>query len=939
MKNFRKISLFLFVVLAANLFAQQPQLQPLPMDPKVRYGKLDNGLTYYIRHNEEPKQRAEFHIAQNVGAILEEDNQNGLAHFLEHMAFNGTKNFPGKGIINYFEKNGIKFGYDINAYTSLDQTVYRLSNIPTTRQQLLDSALLVLHDWSNFISLEPTEIDSERGVIREEWRTGNNARRRMWKEANAKKYPGSQYAKRDIIGDTAVINNFSHQALRDYYKKWYKPDQQAIVIVGDIDVDKTEAKIKEMFSDIPRSQFYGIRPIHSADDNKEPIVAIVTDGEATQTQMSMEFKREQLPKEVRLSMAGYATGIVNNIINAVMAERFEEISMQADAPFAAAYAYDGSMLKAKDAFNLIVLPKQGKEIEGLNALMLEAEKVKRFGFTNAEVERAKTNILKNFEKSYNERENQNSQNLAEEYIRNYLDDETIPGIESEYQMVQMFLPQIPTEAINQTVKSYISDENLIISVSAPEKAEVKVPTQAQILTALADVKKAELTAKAEETTNKQLMDKTPIAGKVKKITKNAALETTEMLLSNGIKLVFKPTTFKKDEISMSAFSEGGMSKIKNVADLPSAMLATGVVQANGIGNYNATELGKVLTGKIASVSPYISTYEEGMSGSSSIKDFETLLQLTYLYFTQTRKDDNSFTALMNMYKTSLANAEKNPSKAFTDSIRLTTTNHDPRTILQNIKMVEQVNQDKALEIYKQRFANPADFTFMFVGNIDPNDANTQKLIATYLGGLKAKGKKEKYDIVYREAPKGMVKNYFTQEMKTKKASNRIQYSAEMPYNINTSTILGAIGDILDMRYMESIREKEGGSYGVGVRGSVVNTPKEKAFLFMQFDTDPEKQEKLMGIIHAELQEIIKNGPRSEDLSKVKENLAKQYKQDLEQNDWWMGALKDYYQDKINYRTDYNAAVEALTSESIQKTVKSIVDQGNVIEVVMKPTAK
>lgn len=936
MKTLKCITFSLLLVLSASLFAQQPQFQPLPLDPKIRYGKLDNGLTYYIRHNEEPKQRAEFHIAQNVGAILENDDQNGLAHFLEHMAFNGTKNFPDKGIINYFEKQGVKFGYDINAYTSLDQTVYRLSNVPTTRQAMLDSALLVLHDWSSFITLKGTEIDSERGVIREEWRTGNNANRRIWKKSNELRYPGSQYAKRDVIGDTAVINNFSHDVLRAYYKKWYRPDQQAIVIVGDVDVDLTEKKIKEMFADIPRKENFGERPIYTIADNKEPVVAIVTDPEAQQTQIRIDYKKDILPSEVKLSMPGYAFSTINNLISMVMNERFEEISLQADAPFVGAYSYYGDIVKSKDAFINIIIPKEGKELEGYKALVLEMEKLKRFGFTNAEVDRAKTNLLKNLEKSYNERDNQNSQDLAEEYIRNYLDSEPVPGIEAEYELVKMILPQITTDAINQTVKSYVVDDNVIITVSAPEKAEVKVPTKEQLLGVLADVEKAELTAKAEEEASRPLIDKTPKAGKVKKITQNTAVETTEMTLSNGIKLVFKPTTFKKDEVSLRAFSEGGLSKIHNVADLPSASFATNIIAANGIGNFNAVDLGKALTGKIASVNPYISQYSEGMNGTSSVKDLETMLQLVYLYFTQPRKDDNSYGALVNMYRNSLANAEKNPNKAFGDSIRMTTTGHDPRVILQNLQMIDKLDQDKAIEIYKQRFANPADFTFVFVGNIDPNNKETQKLLATYLGGLKTTKAKETYDKVYKTTPKGEVKNYFNREMQTKKASNRIYYTADMPFNINTSTTVSAIADILDIRYLESIREKEGGSYGVGVYGTVNNVPKDEALLLMHFDTDPDKQAKLIGIIYKEINDIVNDGPLAEDLQKVKENLMKQYTQDLEQNSWWADALKSYYEDGINSYRDYKSAVNALSPELIQKTLKSIVDQKNVIEVVMKP---
>ena len=392
--NLLRFCSFYFVVLMAiNLSAQD--LQPLPIDQKVRYGKLDNGLTYYIRANQLPKQRAEFFIAQNVGAILENDNQNGLAHFLEHMAFNGTKNYPGKGIINYFEKIGVKFGANINAYTSLDETVYNLSDVPTTRDGIIDSALLVLHDWSGFITLDGSEINAERGVIREEWRTGAGADRRMRKESNKQKYPGSQYAKRDVIGDTAIINNFAHQTIRDYYKKWYRPDLQAIFIVGDVDVDKVEAKIKVLFADIPKKSNAAERPVYPILDNEQPVLSIVKDPEARMTRIELVYKHEKLPKEVKLSINGYISETVNSLIAAMIGNRFEEITQQADAPFVAAYAYSGELVKSKDAFQMLAIPKEGQELTGLNALLLEAEKIKRFGFTNSELERAKTDMLKN----------------------------------------------------------------------------------------------------------------------------------------------------------------------------------------------------------------------------------------------------------------------------------------------------------------------------------------------------------------------------------------------------------------------------------------------------------------------------------------------------------------------------------------------------------------
>jgi len=929
-------SLILSLLLAFTVSLSAQQAPPVPIDPKIRYGKLDNGLTYYIRNNNLPKDRAEFFIAQNVGAILENDNQNGLAHFLEHMCFNGTKNYPDKGIINYFEKIGVKFGANINAYTSLDETVYNLSDVPTTRETIIDSALLVLHDWSGFVTLLDKEIDSERGVIREEWRTGAGAERRMWKESNKLKYPESQYAKRDVIGDTAVINNFTYKTLRDYYEKWYRPDQQAILVVGDVDVDKVEAKIKTLFADIPKKINPAERIIYQINDNTEPIIALVKDPEAKMTRIELEYKHDKIPAEVKLSMQGYVIGIVNSLISSMMGNRFEEITQQADAPFVGGYAYYGELVKSKDAFQLLAVPKEGNEMAGLKALLLEGEKIKRFGFTNSELERAKTDLLKGIEKAYNERNNQKNNDLTSEYVRHFLDNEVIPGIEWEYQTLQMILPKMNADMVNQVAKSYVTDNNLIVSFMSPDKASVIIPSKPEILAAIADAKKAELTAKAEENMNRTLINKAPKAGKVKKTSKNEVFGTTEWTLSNGVKVIIKPTTFKKDEIMLSAYSQGGSSMIKDIADLPSATLATSIVDNNGLGEYSQIELGKVLTGKIANVSPIIGTYEEGFDGSSSVSDFETMLQLVYLNFTAPRKDDNSYKALLNMYRASLANSASDPRKAFSDTVSTMISNKNARTVLMNLQTLDLINQDKALAIFKERFANPADFTFVFTGNIDPADAKTAKAICTYLGGLKSKKIIEKYTDNNVRKPKGEVKNYFTKEMKINKASNLIVYNASLPFNMTNRTVLTAIGSILNIRYLESIREKEGGSYGVGVRGSMNNTPIDEATIMMQFDTDPEKQAKLLGIIHSEVQEIVANGPRVEDLQKVKENMLKKFNEDLAENAWWENAILRYYQDKINLVTDYKKAVEALTPELIQKTLKNITDQNNVLEVVMKP---
>ena len=924
-------------VMVVALHAVAQQLPQLPIDPKVRYGKLDNGLTYYIRANKEPKERAEFFIAQNVGSILENDNQNGLAHFLEHMAFNGTKNYPGKGIINYMEKIGVKFGANINAYTALDETVYNLSDVPTTRDGIIDSALLVLHDWSSFITLDGNEINDERGVIREEWRQGAGAERRMWKESNKLKYPGSQYAKRDVIGDTAIINNFAHQTIRDFYKKWYRPDLQAILIVGDVDVDKVEAKIKSLFTDIQRKPNAGERPVYPIMDNKAPIISVVKDAEARMTYIELEYKHDVLPANLKLSMMGYANLTINSLISTMIGNRFEEITQQADAPFVNGQAQYSDLVKSKDAFQMLAIPKEGKELEGLNAILLEAQKIKRFGFTNSELERAKTDYLKNTEKSYNERDNQKNHSLVREYVRNFLYQEPIPGIEWEYNTLKMILPNLKLEMVNEVAKSYVTDTNLIVSIMAPDKEAVKIPSQAQVLSAIDVAGKADLKPKAEETLNKPLIKQIPKAGKVAKVEVNKGLGTTEWTLSNGVKVVLKPTTFKKDEVLMTAFSNGGLSKVKNITDLPTATMAATIVSNNGLGEYNQIELGKILTGKIASVTPSIEAYDEGFSGNSSVNDFETMLQLIYLNFTAVRKDDNSYNALINNYRAGLANVAKDPRKAFRDSVDLMMSNHHPRTVVINLETLDKLNQDKALAIFKERFAVPANFTFIFTGNIDPANEKVKTAICTYLGGLKsAKGGQIYTDNNIRK-PKGKLSNYFTKEMKVKKASNFILYNASMPYNMTNRVNVTAIGNILSIRYIESIREKEGGSYGVGVRGSMNNTPVDEATLMMQFDCDNLKQDHLISIIYAEINEIIAKGPRADDFQKVKENMLKKYAEDVEQNNWWSSALERYYQDKLNLVADYKAAVETMTPESVKAALKTIVTQGNVLEVVMKPT--
>ncbi len=920
---------------AFSLSAQQ--VEKLPIDEAVRVGQLDNGLTYYIRHNEQPKQRCEFHIAQAVGAVLEEDNQNGLAHFLEHMAFNGTEHFPGKLIIEYFESIGVNFGGNINAYTSIDETVYRLSDVPTIREGIIDSALLVMHDWASAISLLGEEIDNERGVIREEWRTGATAQRRLWKQMQALKYPGTQYGKRDVIGDTAVINNFSYDALRAYYHKWYGPDNQAVIVVGDIDVDQIEAKIKALWADVPARENRGERPLHTVPFNEQPRVCIATDAEAPNTQITISFMHEQLPEQYQQTNVSYVQDVVKNLICTMLNNRLDEFKMDPTSSILYGVSYYDELVKLRDAFELIFVPKDGQETQAVNDMLVQLEKMKRYGFTNSELERAKAEYINRLETAYNGRNTRENISLAREYIRNFEDGEPIPGIEWEYEFTKAVVPMLPLASINQLAQGAFIHEFPTIAIQGPDKEGVNIPSEADVLAMLTNVASMEIAAPKEEVINTKLVKKAPKVGKIKKSSVNTVLGTTEWTLSNGVQVVIKPTKFKDNEIQLLAFSRGGQAYV-NTADLASAEIATALVDYMGLGDFSMNDLQKALTGKTVGLSASIGANTEQLQGACAPKDLETELQLLYLSFTAPRRDEAGYQTLISMLETALKNRDANPKAIFQDSVKMMGANHSERVVIENLDWLGKVNLDAALRVYKARFANPADFTVLLVGDINPEDKATQKLICQWIGGLKTCKAREDYRDLGVRAPLGVQKNYFTREMQIHTASNRIQYTSyDMPYSLANELNMNMIGRILSTRYLESIREREGGSYGVGCYGYASRVPNDRAVLLMQFDTDPEKQEKLMSIIHEEVQTIIENGPLATDLQKEKESMLKDFQEDLEKNDWWIeDGLYNYYNVGQNLVLEYQAAVEAITAETVQETLRQLVSAGNVFEVVMTP---
>jgi len=915
--------------------AQAPQ--PLPVDEQVRFGKLDNGLTYYIRHNAYPEKRADFYIAQKVGSMQEEDNQAGLAHFLEHMAFNGSKNFPGKKtMLHYLETIGVKFGANVNAYTSFDETVYNLNDVPMIREGILDSCLLVLHDWSSFINLKEEQIDEERLVIKEEWRTRSGAQSRIWDKQLPVIFAGSKYADRMPIGKMEVVENFPPQTLRDYYHKWYRPDLQGIVVVGDIDVDKVEAKIKEMFADIAKPVDPAEREYFPVPDNDQPIVSVVTDPEAVMTQVTLYVKHDIIPDEIKMSQAGLLISIIKNLASSMLNDRLKEITQQADAPFSASYAYDGGFFvsKSKDSWTTIALSKEGKIDETLASLVRENLRIKKFGFTESEVERAKANILKQYENMYNNRNKELNRRYVQEYVRSFIDNEGIPGIEYEYNFLKQFSPMINAQAVNGMIQQLLNmDKNLVITVTGPEKDGIKYPTEAELLSVLKTVESEDIKAYVEEVSNEPLITQMPKAGTVTKTETDAKFGTTIWTLSNGIKVVIKKTDFKDDEINMFSTAYGGTSIVAD-ADVHNAEMASMVPHVGGIGNFSATDLKKVLAGKTASVNPNISTWTQGMSGKSSIKDLETMLQLTYLYFTAPRKDEAAYNNIMELIKSQLKNLMSEPSYIFSLNTTKAKYGDNPRMQEMTYEDAEKLNYDRIIEIYKQIYSNPGSFTFSFVGNVD--EATLKPLVEQYLASLPSGNKNVTYGKIDTSIRKGKFDNTFDQEMKTPKTSVFELYSANLKYGLKEKTELNALKQILDIVYVRTVREEAGGTYGVRVSTNMERIPAGQTTLQMTFDTDHERVAKISPIIDREVKKIAESGPDDADFQKVKEYMVKKYQEDVKQNGYWIAVLnnKYFYNEDIN--SDYLSIVNSMTKDDIKAFTKSLISQGNFIEVIMNP---
>lgn len=936
---FSKLFAALFLMSATVVSAQE--MPPIPVDSEVRIGTLENGLTYYIRHNDFNKERADFYIAQKVGSILEEDDQRGLAHFLEHMCFNGTDNFKGNDLISYLESIGVKFGVNLNAYTAVDETVYNISNVPVVRDAIVDSCLIILHDWADGLTLDPKEIDKERGVIHEEWRTRTGAMMRMWENSFPEIYPDSKYAYRLPIGTMEVVDNFPYQVLRDYYEKWYRPDQQGIIVVGDIDVDKVEQKIKDIFSPIKMPENPAERVYYPVPDNKDMIVSIQKDKEQPTYNINIYHKHESVPNEAKGTLDYLLYNYLQDMAVSMFNNRIMEIKMKPDCPFIYAGAYDSDYIlaKTKDAFTATA----GCNEEGIDntiaILVREIERVRKFGFTASEFERAKSEYMSLLEKVYNERDKQKNEFYVEQYVRHFIDNEPIPSVEQEYMMMSQVINMINVDAVNQLIPSMIEDENVVVAVYCPDKEGMRVPTKEEIVKVIETTRGEELEGYVDTTPTEPLIseENMPAGGSIVS-EKDMDFGAKELTLSNGIKVYLLDTDYKADEIRMSALSWGGTSLVAT-EDLLDASMAATLEQVGGLGNFSMIDLQKVLSGKQANVSPSISGLREALSGNSTVKDFETMLQLTYLTFLNTRQDNDAVAAYLKSLRESLANTAVNPMVTFSDSLNVVLYGNNPR-VLGNMKaeMVDKINYDNAIKVFKERFANPADFRFFFVGKLDGEDV--RPLIAKYLGGLTTTKEKENYNKKnYTPIQKGKIECMFNREMETPKTTVLEIYSGKTKYSQKADLGADIISQLLDMEYTEHIRENLGGSYGVSVMASMQDVPEGGYVAQIYFDTDPERCDTIISIVRARIDNFIENGPVAEDFAKVKEYMLKSHNEKLKENGYWMGVLQTKVEDGDDIHTDYVKTLESIDAAYLKKLAKIIFNEKGMKKVIMTGVKK
>ena len=923
----KRIYIVLFALVATMMGASAQQMPNVPLDPAVKVGVLPNGLTYYIRHNEWPEKRCDFYIAQKVGSIQEEENQRGLAHFLEHMCFNGTTHFPGDALKQYLERIGVKFGENLNAYTSFDETVYNINNVNMETAGAIDSCLLILHDWSHDLLLEDKEIDKERGVINEEWRMRRSAMMRMQEAAFKDLYVGSRYADRMPIGTMDIVMNFPYEDLRSYYRRWYRPDLQSLVVVGDINPDEIEQKIKDMFADIaPAPADAAKREVIPVPDNDEPLVSIQKDKEQTAAYAILFFKHDATPRDFKDKVPYMMVRFIRNAVSGMFAERLHELAQKPDCPFSQASIDFGEYLvaKSKESVNASIVMKEGQYLQSIAAIYRELLRAKRGGFTEAEFERYKQEYLSRVDASYEARNKVQNTSYVNQYVRHFLDNEPTPGIEWIHQNMKQIVPMLPLDAVNQAFPNLISDKNRAIALFMPEKEGLQYPTKEEILKTLAEVEAEDIEVFKEDVNTDPLVPELKSKAKVKSV-KDDFYGAKLITLSNGIKVHVLATDYAPNQISLKATSWGGNSLYPNEEYLCAGN--ADMVSLGGWGSFSSTQLSKKLSGIQARVSPSVSDRTEGLNGSCVKKDFETMLQLTYLCFTSPRRDDEVFQSTMARFRDALKNQDLNPQTALQDSIASVLYNNNVRAKRIRLEDVENISYDRILDIYKERFANAADFEFYLVGDL--NIDSITPMLVKYLGALP----------VNKKLAKGERTCIFEKEQDTPNATVNFVYHAPMKDNLRNDIMVDMLEQSMSMLYTETVREDEGGAYGVPVSASLSDYPEEIATVQIKLPTAPEKMERMTKVVYDGIEKICAEGPSEDYLQKIKEYMVRSHAENLKKNGYWMSQLYTRTRYNQDYVTGYEETVQNVSVADLKELAQKIFKSGNRLVVGMTSPQK
>jgi len=937
--------MLLIVAMAAAMFvigAQQQAAtipvqslaQQMPVDPQITMGKFANGLRYYIRANKKPEKRAELRLVIKAGSILEDDDQQGLAHLVEHMAFNGTQHFPKQELVQFIESLGMRFGADLNAYTSFDETVYMLT-VPTDKPETIDRALLILEDWAHNVTFDQSEIDKERGVVMEEWRMGRGAGARMRDKTFPIMFRGSRYADRLPIGKPEIIQGGKPERLKKFYTDWYRPDLMAVVAVGDFDKAAIEKMITAHFASIPAATKPRPRPIYGIPDHPDTVYAIASDKEATNTIVQV---LNLLPAREEGSVAEYRQDTVDRLFAGMLSSRFSELAQKPDAPFVFAGGGRGSFLaRTKESASLFALAKDDSIERALDTLLAEAERVARFGFTVTELERQKQSVLVNYQRQATEKDNTLSADRAAEYVRNFLIDETLPSADDEYALHQRFLPEIKLDEINKLAKEWFSGRNRLVVVNAPEKTGLVIPDETRLAAVLKAVAAKDLKPYVDTVGSATLLESIPVPGKVAGTTAKEAAGITEWELSNGVKVVLRPTTFRADEILFRATSPGGTSLASDQDYIP-ASTATQVIAAGGVGKFNATDLRKYLAGKTASAGPFIGELEEGLSGSSSRKDMETMIQLIYLRFTQPRADTNAFGVQSSQMRTMLANQTSAPEFAFFQALNNTRYQNHLRRRPPTSADIDQWNLDKSLEFYKDRFADASDFTFFFVGSFDLE--TIKPLVERYLGSLPSIRRKESWkDVGARTAP-GVVEKRVEKGSEPKSLA-AIVFSGPFEFDQAHRVGIRAMSEILQTRLLEVIREELGGTYSITAGSNYQKFPRQEYSITIQFGSAPERTEALIKRVFEEIEKLKVDGPTEKQLNDEKEALLREFETNIKMNGWLLNQIFQRYQIGEDPAGLWNISeyYKKIDAATIQQAAKTYLNTKNFVEVTLFPEKK